>query len=114
MPADNRPRRITIIKAPYDYYFKDRSAVICFRETGEVLVKAEIADHATNNGYAIEGWGSDSKTRTRKGKSPARPKRATTKADADADVRQDARVGRTDLAADDRAGAGQPLASAAD
>lgn len=114
MPAHNPPRWITVIKAPFNYYWPDRSAVSCVRETGETFEKAELCDYAVSNGYAIEGRGAGSKTRSRKGKSPARPKRVTAKRDAGPDKRYGAGMGRADLAADDSAGAGQPVAPAAD
>jgi len=37
-------RWITIIKAPFDYRWPDRSAITAFSATGEHMVKDEIAD----------------------------------------------------------------------
>lgn len=113
MPAENPPRWITIIKAPFDYYWPDRSAVTCFRETGEFFEKAEICDYAVANGYALEGRDSSSRTRSRKGKT-SRRKSAKPKTDAGPDKANDAGMGGTGVAADDRAGAGRAVAAAAD
>lgn len=110
MPADSPPRRITIIKVPYNYEWPGRSAVSCIRETGEVLVKAEMADHAVANGYAIEGWSSLPAT---KGKTRRRTS-ARKKADAGTLTGPNTGMGRAGVAADDSAGARQPVATAAD
>lgn len=93
MPADNPPKRICITRVPYNYSWPGRSAVTVFRETGEYLVKAEVADHAVANGYAIPV----------PPRSQPRRKKAIAKADAGADSRSDAGVAGEGLAADDRA-----------
>jgi hypothetical protein len=72
-------RWITIIKAPFDYRWPDRSAITAFSETGEHMVKDEIADFAVRSGYAIEGK-ADPSVRSTKGKRPRR--RARTAANA--------------------------------
>lgn len=108
MPAENSPRRITIINVPYNYHFKDRSAVICYRETGEYMVKGEIADHATSSGYAIEGWASDSKTRTTKGKT-SRRKSVKPAVDAGANNRTDAGMVGTGVPTSDSSGIRSPV-----
>jgi len=48
-------RWITIIKAPFDYPWPDRSAITAFTATGEQFVKDEVADFAVRKGYALEG-----------------------------------------------------------
>jgi len=68
-------RWITIIKAPFDYRWPDRSAITAFSATGEHMVKDEIADFAVKSGYAIEGK-ADPTVRSTKGKRPRRAKTA--------------------------------------
>jgi hypothetical protein len=122
MPTHQPPRRITIHKVPYNFE-RSRASVTCYSKVGEYLVPAEVADDATAQGYATEGWASDSRTRTTKGgprrrRAPSSgtsaAKSATTAANAATDNRSDAGMGGTHLAADDRASAGQPVAPAAD
>lgn len=91
MPKDNPPRWITIEKAPYDYRWPDRPVVTCFKEPGEYLVKAEIADDAVNvKKVAREGKldGSEAKSpkgkRERKKKTTPPPAKGKTDADATA------------------------------
>lgn len=104
MPADNPPRWITIINAPFDYYWPDRSAVTAYRANGEFLVKAEVADYAVSKGYAVEGKPKASTARSSKGRSPRRRKSATPKADAAAPVTgPDTSLAGANLADDDRA-----------
>ena len=116
------PRRITIHKVPYNFE-RTRASVTCYSGTGEFLVPAEVADDATAKGYATEGWASDSRTRTSKGgprrrRAPSSgtsaAKSATTATNAATDTGSDAGMGGAHLATDDRAGAGQPVAPAAD
>lgn len=102
MPADAKPRWITLHKAPYDFYHS-RGAVSCIRETGEHLVPAAMADDAVNRGYATEGKAKGSTTRSTKGKSPRKRKGAKAKADAAANPGSNASLAGTNLATDDRA-----------
>jgi hypothetical protein len=111
MPANDSPRRITLHKAPFDFYHS-RSSVTCYSQTGEFLVPARVADAAVSQGYATEGWARDSRTRTSKS-GPARKratspaKRAMPKADAattTTDNGTDAGLAGEGLSADDRAG----------
>lgn len=74
MPADATPRWITVRRA-FDYHWPGRSAVTAFREPGEYMVKAEVANFAVRNGHATEGKADGSEARSRKGKT-ARPKNA--------------------------------------
>ena len=116
MPADNPPRRITLINVPYNYEFT-RTSVAVWRKPGEYLVKAEVADHAVANGYAIDGWAARGRVAGKEAAKPratSRRKSATPKADAGTDIRSHQGVGGTDLAADDSASAGGAVAPAAD
>lgn len=113
MPADNPPRWITIRKVPYDYRFKDRSAMICYSEPGEYMVKGEVADDAVVKGYASEGKADGSEAKSRKGKSPRKRKAVKLAPDAATDTGSNDSLGGSDLAAHDSASAGQPLAGSA-
>lgn len=111
MPAANPPRWITIINAPFDYFWPDRSAVTAYRANGEFLVKAEVADYAVSHGYAIDGKPKASRARSTKGKSPRRQKSSKAKGDAaTTDHGTDARMAGPGVATDDRA----PVRSAVD
>lgn len=112
MPADAKPRWITLLKAPYNFYHS-RGAVSCIRETGEHMVPAALADDAVNRGYATEGRAKDSTTRSRKGKSPRKRKSATAKADAGTNLGSDAGMGGTGVSTPHRPGVRQPLADPA-
>jgi hypothetical protein len=121
MPKDNPPRWITLRKVPYDYKWPGRNAVTNFKNAGEYLVKAELADDAVAKGHATEGKADGSEAKAFKGKRIRKPKKATTpakpatpKADAGPDKGQSAGMGGTDLAADDSASAGQSVAPAAE
>lgn len=107
MPADNPPRRITLIKVPYNYEWPGRRAVSCYRQTGEFLVKAEVADDAIGKGYALPGWASDKKAhtagkRTAKSRATSPAKSAKPAANAATDNRTDDDVAGTDVPAPDR------------
>jgi hypothetical protein len=111
MPATKPPRRITLLKVPYNYEWPGRNAVTCTREPGEYLWKAEMADDAVAKGYAIEGWAADSTTRSSKGRSQRRRSSVTPKPDAATDMGSDAGMGGTAVAAAHRAVVGQQPAS---
>lgn len=115
MPADNKPRWITVRK-PFDYRWPDRSAMTAYTEAdlGEHYVKAEVADFAVAGGYASEGKldGSEAKApkvKRKRAKRPsstrtAAPKPATPSADAAAaDNGSNAGMAGSDLAAADSA-----------
>lgn len=120
MPAANPPRWITVRKVPYDYHWPGRSAMTSFGEAGEYLVKAEVADDAVGRGFASEGKADGSEAKSTKGKRPRKAKatRATKSAkpttDAGTNAGKNARVGGANLAADDSAGTGEPVAPAAE
>lgn len=73
-------RWITVL-TPFDYRWPDRTAITAFTQTGEHMVKDEIADYATKKGYAIEGkidatarsvkGGKGKRVRTRRRKGPS-------------------------------------------
>jgi hypothetical protein len=119
MSADAKPRWITVTEAA-DYPWPGRSAITSY-PPGEYFVKAEVADYLVlTKGKAKEGKADGSEARSTKGKRPRRAK--ATKpvesvkpaVDAGADTGHDAGVGGANLAADDSAGAGQPLADSSD
>ena len=117
MPAAAKPRWITV-RTKFDYRWPGVPAITAY-QPGELYAKAEVADFAVGRGYATEGKadGSDAtapKTRRRRKKATSAPKSATAKADAGPVTGTNARVGGTDLAADDSAGAGEPVAPAAE
>lgn len=123
MPKDNPPRWITLRKVPYDFRWPGRNAVTHFAEAGEYLVKAELADDAVAKGIATEGKADGSEAKSRKGRRPRAAKAKATRAakpatpisDAAApDTGPDLGMGGTDLAHDDSASAGQPVAPAAE
>lgn len=103
MPAHNPPCRITFIKVPYNHYW-DRNSVSCYRQLGEQLVKAEVADAAVKAGYAIEA----------PRKATSRRTSAKARADAGPDIRKDAGMGGTGVAADDSAGLRSGMAGSAE
>jgi hypothetical protein len=83
------------VTEPFEYRFKDRSAVVVFttRDLGDHLVKDEIADFAIERKAAAEGkFNPDSRskkggrkaatTRTRRAAAPKRAKASTTEASA--------------------------------
>lgn len=47
-------RRVQLLKAPYDHYWKQSSAMTVWREPGVYLVKDEVAEAMIAKGYAIE------------------------------------------------------------
>lgn len=47
-------RRVQLLKAPYDHYWKQSSAMTVWREPGTYLVKDEVAEAMIAKGYAIE------------------------------------------------------------
>ena len=113
MPADARPRWITVRKA-FDYHWPGRSAVTAFRDPGEYMVKAEVADFAVDHGHATEGKADGSEARSRKGKTP-RGKRAKAAAKGSAaakaaDNRRDDAVAEPDMAVPDRPDDGDAVA----
>jgi hypothetical protein len=114
MPSDAKPRWITI-RQKFDYAWS-RISISAFTP-GEHLVKAEVADYAVAKGYATEGKADGSEAKASKGKRERvkKPAKAVTPAgNAGTDTGNDAGVGRAHLAADDRAGAGEPVAPAAE
>lgn len=114
MPADNPPRWITIIKVPYNYEFS-RTSVACYREPGEYMVKAEVADHAVANGYAIDGRSAKSTARSIKSGPPAKKRAPAKKATAAARSATAAGDAATDKRSDDgMAGTHVPAADRAD
>lgn len=98
MPADNPPRKITIVKAPFDFEHS-RLSVTQYSATGEFLVPGRVADFAVAKGYATEGWASDSTTRTAKS-GPRRRKVATSKGKSAKPASHAAAVERSDAGMD--------------
>jgi hypothetical protein len=112
MPAEAKPRWITVRK-PFDYRWPGRTAMTSYSENdlGEHLVKAEVADYATEKGYATEGKldGSARSRKTRKRSKPARKKDADTAKTAD--TRSADSVGVKDVSAAGRSADGSAVDS---
>lgn len=117
--AERDSRWITI-RQPFNFFWPSR-AVTHYKEAGEFLVKNAVADFAVEKGFAIEGK-LDGSAKSRKGKRPRKAKAKATRAaksakaggDAAPDTGTDAGMGGTAVASADSAGAGQPVAPAAE
>lgn len=107
-------RRIEIIKAPYDHYWKKASAVTCFREKGVYLVKDEVAETAIAKGYAIP-YEPEASLNAPTQKPKVTRRRASRKKAGDespTNTGRSDRVDREDLASADSADGVEPLAAA--